>query len=354
MCGQRKGAGFTLIELLVVIAILAILATVIVVIINPGELLKQSRDSTRLSDLATINKTLGLLLVDQSNIYLGEQQVYYVSIPDPALSGSATSTCSTFGFPTPPSGWRYECHSPDFFQKVDGTGWIPVNLTSLSTGSILSRLPKDPSNATSSGTYYVYSVKNNEWEIDARMESTKYGYRTDLTGKPSLDRGNNEYLYETGSNLTVILDPENRVVDGDMEAAGVSGWIDYSTPILKEKVTTTANSGSQSLHLLTDLGAGNEGTYYGFTAFNPTSRRVFRQVYYKAAPGKTFGWTCICSNTSCCWEFTDVSGTQTGWTKKILEHDTSAILNVYAVYFSQPGSVPSEFYIDDVIVRPMY
>jgi len=354
LCRQRKSAGFTLIELLVVIAILAILATVIVVVINPGELLKQSRDSTRLSDLATINKTLGLLLVDQPNTYFGDQNVYYISVPDPALSGSATSTCSTFGFPSPPSGWRYECHSTDEFQKIDGTGWIPVDLTSLSTGSILSRLPKDPANATSSGTYYVYSVKNNEWEIDARLESTKYGYKSDLTGKPSLDRGNNDYLYEAGSKLTVILDPENSVVDGDMEAAGVTAWTDYQSPVTKEKVTTAANSGNQSLHLITDNPTTNEGAYYNFNSFNPTSRRVFRQLYYKAATGKTFGWTCICSNTLCCWQFTDVSGTETNWTKKILEHDTSLVLDVRSVYFSQPNSIASEFYIDDVIVRPMY
>src|SRR5574343_2101828 len=56
--------GFTLIELLVVIAILAILATVIVVIINPGELLKQARDTTRISDLAALNSAIALYLSD--------------------------------------------------------------------------------------------------------------------------------------------------------------------------------------------------------------------------------------------------------------------------------------------------
>ena len=45
--------GFTLIELLIVIAIIAILAVVVVLVLNPAELLRQSRDSQRLSDIST-------------------------------------------------------------------------------------------------------------------------------------------------------------------------------------------------------------------------------------------------------------------------------------------------------------
>src|SRR3989338_277276 len=56
--------GFTLIELLVVIAILAVLATAVVIILNPAELLKQGRDSTRLSDLAALQSSIALYLSD--------------------------------------------------------------------------------------------------------------------------------------------------------------------------------------------------------------------------------------------------------------------------------------------------
>ncbi|KKW47096.1 MAG: hypothetical protein UY99_C0042G0007, partial [Parcubacteria group bacterium GW2011_GWA1_59_11] len=42
-------SSFTLIELLVVIAIVAILSAVVIITLNPAELLKQSRDSNRLS-----------------------------------------------------------------------------------------------------------------------------------------------------------------------------------------------------------------------------------------------------------------------------------------------------------------
>ena len=46
--------GFTLIELLIVIAVIAILAVIVVLTLNPAELLRQSRDADRLSDMATL------------------------------------------------------------------------------------------------------------------------------------------------------------------------------------------------------------------------------------------------------------------------------------------------------------
>ncbi|MFA7202052.1 MAG: prepilin-type N-terminal cleavage/methylation domain-containing protein, partial [Candidatus Paceibacterota bacterium] len=54
--------SFTLIELLVVIGILAILTAAVVIVLNPTELLKQGRDSTRMTDLASLSKTIQLLL----------------------------------------------------------------------------------------------------------------------------------------------------------------------------------------------------------------------------------------------------------------------------------------------------
>ncbi len=60
-----------MIELLVVIGILAILSIVVILVINPTELLKQARDSSRVSDLATINSALNLYVVDNSSGSLG-------------------------------------------------------------------------------------------------------------------------------------------------------------------------------------------------------------------------------------------------------------------------------------------
>jgi len=44
-----KRSAFTLIELLIVIAIIAILSIVVILVLNPAQLLKQSRDSNRVS-----------------------------------------------------------------------------------------------------------------------------------------------------------------------------------------------------------------------------------------------------------------------------------------------------------------
>ncbi len=46
-------SAFTLVELLVVIAIIAILAVEVTLTLNPAQLLAQSRDATRISDMAT-------------------------------------------------------------------------------------------------------------------------------------------------------------------------------------------------------------------------------------------------------------------------------------------------------------
>ncbi|MCX6788427.1 MAG: type II secretion system protein, partial [Candidatus Jorgensenbacteria bacterium] len=66
MNSTRK-LGFTLVELLIVIAILAILAVAVVLVLNPAQLLKQGRDSTRLSDMAALNSALALFNTDVAN-----------------------------------------------------------------------------------------------------------------------------------------------------------------------------------------------------------------------------------------------------------------------------------------------
>jgi len=98
--GNRS--AFTLIELLVVIAIIAILAVVVILTLNPAELLRQSRDSSRLSDLATLTSAINLYNTDQSGspgFSLGSSSVTYVSIPDPAATTTAGTNCSGLGIP---------------------------------------------------------------------------------------------------------------------------------------------------------------------------------------------------------------------------------------------------------------
>ncbi|MDE2145009.1 MAG: prepilin-type N-terminal cleavage/methylation domain-containing protein, partial [Patescibacteria group bacterium] len=59
---HRARDSFTLIELLIVIAIIGILASVVVLVLNPAQLLSQSRDSRRTQDLSNLNNAIGMYL----------------------------------------------------------------------------------------------------------------------------------------------------------------------------------------------------------------------------------------------------------------------------------------------------
>jgi len=144
--------GFTLIELVIVIGILAILATTVVLVLNPAQILAQSRDSQRLSDLNSVKSALALYLSTATSPTLGE-----------TAYSTASSTC----------GLSSGCTVRDVY-TVAGSGWIGVDLTGTTGGSALSSLPRDPTN---SGTYqYAYDGDdtNKTFELNARLESTKY------------------------------------------------------------------------------------------------------------------------------------------------------------------------------------
>jgi len=168
--------SFTLIELVIVIGILAVLAVVVVLVLNPAEFLKQARDTTRMSDLQTINKALGLYQAGGGSS-LGQINTVYVSIP------SSQSNCSDLGLPSLLSGWNYVCSNSTNYRKVDGNGWIPVNFNTISFGSPLNILPIDPINATSSGNYYTY-ITGSSWELNAILESKKTAFPETKTKPP--------------------------------------------------------------------------------------------------------------------------------------------------------------------------
>lgn len=183
--------SFTLIELLVVLAIVAILSVVVIMTLNPAELLKQSRDSTRLSDMDTLNRSLGIFNTDVTSGFMGTSSIIYVSIPD------TTSTCANLGLPTLPSGWSYKCVTATSSKLTNGNGWIPVNFSQISFGSSLSSLPVDPVNATSSNLYYTY-ISGGSWKLSAMaLESQKY------LPKATQDGGVSDTSYEMGNNLSL-------------------------------------------------------------------------------------------------------------------------------------------------------
>ncbi len=204
---KESRKSFTLIELLVVLALVAILSVVVILTLNPAELLKQARDSNRLSDLSTINTALNLFSADVTSGFMGTSTIVYVSIP------SASPTCTGLGLPTLPAGYTYNCVASANLRNTNGTGWIPVNFQRISSNSPISQLPIDPINTTSTRLYYTY-VSGGSWELNASIEASKnkLGGTGDVVSK---DGGSAASLYEIGNNLHL-----NPVEIGDVGLVG--------------------------------------------------------------------------------------------------------------------------------------
>src|SRR3989344_3877921 len=230
--------SFTLLELLIVIGILAILSTTTVLVLNPSELLKNTRDSKRLSELNSLNSALNIYL-SQGGANFGSSSIVYVSIPD------TSPTCANSNLPVLPFGWDYACSTPDNYRKTNGFGWVPVDLTSLSIGSLLSVLPVDPINIAENNLYYSY-VAGGSWELTAWLESTKYLSRVSRDGGDSI-------AYELGTDLFLTPNRKTNFSFNDfpvvVNKAGQPGWY--------------KNIGSGTVL----LGADSEGDYLNANQF---------------------------------------------------------------------------------------
>ncbi len=238
--------AFTLIELLIVIAVIAILATVVILTLNPAELLAESRDSGRLSDMKNLDQAISLYEEDTGG-NLGVASTTYVSIPDPAATSSAGTDCASLGLPALPAGDVYHCAGTQWYRNVDGTGWIPLDFSSASCGSPMGSLPVDPVNATSSGLYYTYTTNGTQYELTAIMESQKYKTQLEdsptLTDYPGVDAEGDDLA------LSALYNP-----------SGLAGYWP-----LDEGSGSTAKDES---------GNGNNGTWNGTTPYYTTSAKV--------------------------------------------------------------------------------
>jgi prepilin-type N-terminal cleavage/methylation domain-containing protein len=245
---MNSRSSFTLIELLVVLAIVAILSVVVIITLNPSELLRQSRDSNRLSDLGTLNRALGLFSGDVNGGSLGNPNTVYVSIPD------ASSSCSHLGLPTLPSGWNYACVNATSTRNTDGTGWIPVNFQSISFGSPISSLPLDPTNTTTTGQYFTY-VTGGSYRLTTHFESQRYIPQEAMSG------GADPAQYTLGDNLSLAP-----------FTGGLVGWWKFD----EGNGSTTADSS----------GYGNTGTFINGPTW--TVGRVGPYAYNSTGAGTSY------------------------------------------------------------------
>jgi len=155
--------GFTLVELLVVVAILGILMAAVVLAINPAEIMKKGRDSTRLSDMDSLRKAVDLAIADGGT-----------------LTATAAAGDSTVGT-----------------RAVNGTGWVNVNVAQY-----LSTLPIDPRNAVSFADAagntvtgkYLYFSDGSAHELNCYLESASNA------GKYTTDGGDSAAMYELGTD----------------------------------------------------------------------------------------------------------------------------------------------------------
>ena len=238
---SARGA-FTLIELLIVIAVIAILATVVILTLNPAELLAESRDSGRLSDMKNLDQAISLYEEDTGGS-LGTSDMLYISIPDPDATTSAGDACQGLGpLPTLPSGWSYHCAGTQWYRNVDGTGWIPLDFKSASYGSPLGSLPVDPTNASSSGLYYTYATNGTQYELTAVMESAKFATQEADDGGPD------PAMYEEGTNLALSPFAHGMVNFWKLNEGNGTSIADYSG--FGDSGTATANDVWQSTDCL--------------------------------------------------------------------------------------------------------
>jgi prepilin-type N-terminal cleavage/methylation domain-containing protein len=213
---MKKNLGFTLIELLVVIAIIAILAVVVVLTLNPAQLLAQSRDSNRVSDMATLKNAIGLYATDQSGatgFSLGTAHVCDNSLTLATTTIWTPNASGTWGSTTTCLAWFASATSlaTTSGRSVNGTGWLPVDLASTTSGAPIGTLPVDPLNTNGTGNtkasgafFYSYITDTNTFKLGAFMESTKYSTNGSNDIESNVyDGGLNNYVYEQGSNLAL-------------------------------------------------------------------------------------------------------------------------------------------------------
>lgn len=213
----RKAKGFTLLELLIVIAILAVLSVTLVLVLNPAESLRKSRDTQRMSDLATLKTALGLYLTTVSGAngpFLtgtdnarcaggsGVDTIFYSK--DGSTDTAANGVGGTFTY------------SGSIITTTGGSGWLPVNFDIITGGSPISNLPLDPTNTFVNGTSTVANITNDAlvyryacdltnltFEINTKLESTAF---TSDDNKATKDGGNNSNLYEVGTKMNILPD----------------------------------------------------------------------------------------------------------------------------------------------------
>lgn len=168
---KKQKNGFSFVQILLILVAIAVVCGIVIYVVNPTKILQKSRDSIRFSDMNTLAGALNQYLADNHD-FKGLVGPY--STIDANFSGDAAR------------------------KNIDGTGWIPLNFSLISTGAPFSVLPIDPLNNSKNNYRFGVSVQSKTYEIDCVFE------RPENIQKHSTDGGNDPNVYELGTDLTIL------------------------------------------------------------------------------------------------------------------------------------------------------
>ncbi|GBD34699.1 hypothetical protein HRbin35_00440 [bacterium HR35] len=194
--------GFTLIEMLIVIFLLMTILSLTLIVIKPFSYFQRSRDLKRMSDLKALEIAINTYLNVTSTPVLGPNSrgvgeassSVFISVP---YDKEDVRNSLAGGF------YIYQVSSINL-NKIDGTGWLPINFSVLIYPP-LNSLPIDPINYYSKKYFYsyVFNRASSTYEINANLESAifKNGGSNDKT---STDGGNNPNIFEVGNDKNLM------------------------------------------------------------------------------------------------------------------------------------------------------
>lgn len=136
---MKRNKGFTLLEILLVVAAIAILAGIVIVAINPGKQLGDTRNAQRRSDVNTMTNAIYQYVIDNNGAF-------------PSAIDSTTASAQVFG--TASSGLDGTCSATTTL----GAG---ADVSGDLTPTYIVGIPFDPSSGTATNTdYYVNKDAN--------------------------------------------------------------------------------------------------------------------------------------------------------------------------------------------------
>ncbi|MEM4648306.1 MAG: prepilin-type N-terminal cleavage/methylation domain-containing protein, partial [Candidatus Pacearchaeota archaeon] len=246
--------GFTLIEILTVLGAIAIIGGLLITLIKPAELFRCSRDSQRIKDLTILNSIITHYINENPAIadldgpffdFTGVDEAsstVYISVPRDIESYPSATVING-------KNWLIKGVNKDNMRKLDGSGWLPINLTAFRNLPI-HELPVDPINSFSQRMFYsyVFHRKTKGFELNANLECNKFK-KEGVEDKVSTDGGDDQNIFETGSILTLL--PSE--IYGSERVTGLKPKINLSNTNLT--INTLTNNSSSSKIAITNTGS---------------------------------------------------------------------------------------------------